>query len=52
VSRLQKLFRPIRKYLRAMATLMENDLPVAAVMQAIDRPLIITRTPDELGKPG
>jgi hypothetical protein len=47
----RELFRPIRKYLRAMATLMENDLPVAAVMQAIDRPLIITRTPAGPGKP-
>lgn len=39
----QKFFRHIRKYLRAMATLLENDLPVSAVMQAIEGPLIITR---------
>ena len=34
----------IRKYLRAMATLLESNLPVSAVMQAIDGPLVITRT--------
>lgn len=39
----KKFFRHIRKYLRAMGTLIENDLPVSAVMQAIDGPLIITR---------
>ncbi|MEF9996324.1 MAG: anaerobic sulfatase maturase, partial [Burkholderiaceae bacterium] len=41
----KNFFRHIRKYLRAMTTLIENDLPVATVMQAIDGPLIITRTP-------
>lgn len=41
----KKFFRHIRKYLRAMGTLIDNDLPVSAVMQAIDGPLIITRTP-------
>ncbi len=41
----KKFFRHIRKYLRAMTTLIENDLPVSAVMQAIDGPLIITRNP-------
>ena len=35
----KKFFRHIRKYLRAMATLLENDLPVSAVMKAIDGPL-------------
>jgi uncharacterized protein len=41
----KKFFRHIRKYLRAMATLLENDLPVALVMQAVDGPLIVTRKP-------
>jgi uncharacterized protein len=41
----KKFFRHIRKYLRAMATLIENDLPVSAVMQAVDGPLIVTRSP-------
>jgi uncharacterized protein len=39
----KKFFRHIRKYLRAMTTLLANDLPVAMVMQAVDGPLIITR---------
>jgi uncharacterized protein len=39
----KKFFRHIRKYLRAMTTLIENDLPVSAIMKAIDGPLIITR---------
>ena len=39
----KKFFRHIRKYLRAMTTLLENDMPVSYVMQAIDAPLIITR---------
>jgi uncharacterized protein len=37
----KKFSRHIRKYLRAMTTLLENDLPVSYVMQAIDAPLII-----------
>ena len=41
----KKFFRHIRKYLRAMTTLIENDLPVSTIMQAIDRPLIVTRGP-------
>jgi uncharacterized protein len=41
----KKFFRHIRKYLRAMTTLIENDLPVSLVMQAVDGPLIVTRTP-------
>ena len=40
----KKFFRHIRKYLRAMTTLLENDLPVSAVMRAVDGPLIISRT--------
>lgn len=39
----KKFFRHIRKYLRAMTTLLENDLPVSMIMQAIDGPLIVTR---------
>jgi uncharacterized protein len=40
----KKFFRHIRKYLRAMTTLIENDLPVSTVMQAVDGPLIITKS--------
>lgn len=39
----RKFFRHSRKYWRAMGTLLENDLPVSYVMQAVDGPLIITR---------
>ena len=39
----KKFFKHIRKYLRAMTTLLENDLPVSAVMRAVDGPLIITK---------
>lgn len=38
-------FRHIRKYLRAMATLLENDLPASHVMDAIDAPLVIRKGP-------
>ena len=31
----------IRKYLRAMATLLEHGLPASRVMDAIDGPLVI-----------
>ena len=41
----KKFFRLIRKYLRAMGTLLENELPVSLVMQAVDGPLIVKRTP-------
>jgi uncharacterized protein len=37
----RKFFRHIRRYLRAMTTLLENGLPVSHVMQAIDGPLVI-----------
>ena len=40
----KKFFRHIRKYLRAMTTLIENDLPVSAVMRAVDGPLVISRS--------
>lgn len=39
----KKFFRHIRKYLRAMATLIENDLPVSYVMEAVKGPLIIKK---------
>jgi uncharacterized protein len=41
----KKFFRHIRKYLRAMTTLLENDLPLSLVMQAVDGPLIVTQKP-------
>ncbi len=37
----KKFFLHIRKYLRAMATLLENGLPASRVMEAIKRPLVI-----------
>ena len=37
----KKFFRHIRKYLRVMATLLENGLPPSYVMQAIKGPLVI-----------
>lgn len=39
----KKFFRYIRKYLRAMGTLLENDLPVSHIMEAVKGPLIIKR---------
>lgn len=38
----KKFFLHIRKYLRAMATLLENGLPASRVMDAIKGPLVIT----------
>ena len=38
----RKFFLHIRKYLRAMAQLLENGLPVSLVMQALKGPLVIT----------
>lgn len=37
----KKFFRHIRRYLRPMATLIQHNLPVALIMQAIDAPLSI-----------
>ena len=37
----KKFFMHIRKYLRAMATLLENGLPASRVMEAIKAPLVI-----------
>jgi len=39
----KKFFMRIRKYLRAMATLLENGLPASRVMDAIEGPLVIKR---------
>jgi uncharacterized protein len=36
-------FRHIRKYLRAMTQLLENDLPVSLVMDAVKGPLIVKK---------
>jgi len=36
-----KFFRHIRKYLRAMTTLLEHGVPVSEVMKAVDGPLLI-----------
>jgi uncharacterized protein len=41
----KKFFIHIRKYLRTMATLLENGLPASRVMEAIDGPLVISREP-------
>lgn len=37
----KKFFRHIRKYLRAIAQLLENGLPASLVMDAVDGPLVI-----------
>jgi len=39
----KKFFLHIRKYLRAMTTLLENGLPVSHVMEAVKGPLVIRR---------
>jgi len=39
----KKFFRHIRKYLRVMATLLENGLPPSYVMDAVKGPLVIKR---------
>jgi uncharacterized protein len=39
----KKFFRHIRKYLRVMATLLENGLPPSRVMDAVKGPLVIRR---------
>jgi uncharacterized protein len=40
----KKFFLHIRKYLRAMTTLLENGLPVSYVMDAVKGPLVIKRS--------
>jgi len=37
----KKFFHHIRKYLRVMATLLENGLPASNVMEALKGPLVI-----------
>lgn len=39
----KKFFRHTRKYLRAMATLLANELPVSYIMEAVKGPLIIKK---------
>jgi uncharacterized protein len=39
----RKFFRHIRKYLRAMTQLLENDLPVSLIMEAVKGPLVIKK---------
>lgn len=39
----EKFFLHIRKYLRAMAQLLENDLPASYIMEAVKGPLLIQR---------
>ncbi len=45
----KKFFLHIRKYLRAMATLLENGLPASRVMEAIKGPLVIKLGEDPHG---
>jgi len=42
----RKFFRHIRKYLHAMTQLLENDLPVSLVMEAVKGPLVIKKGED------
>ena len=37
----RKFFLHIRKYLKAMTTLLENGLPASRIMEAVDAPLVI-----------
>lgn len=48
----RKFFRHIRKYLRAMATLLENGYPASRVMEAIEGPLVILQGPTTQQKKG
>ncbi len=45
----KKFFLHIRKYLRAIATLLDNGLPAAYVMEAVKGPLVI-RKPGQAGQ--
>lgn len=40
----KKFYAHISKYLRGMAQLIENDLPVSMIMQAVDGPLVIDKS--------
>ena len=42
----KKFFLHIRKYLRVMAQLLENNLPVSLVMEAVQGPLVIPINPN------
>lgn len=42
----KKFFLHIRKYLRVMAQLLENDLPVSLVMEAVKGPLVLSINPN------
>jgi len=39
----RKFFRNIRKYMHAMTQLLENDLPVSLIMEAVEGPLVIKK---------
>ncbi|APG28987.1 anaerobic sulfatase maturase [Syntrophotalea acetylenivorans] len=45
----RKFFRHIRKYLRAMTTLLEHGYPASQVMEAIKGPLVIPKRPTDSG---
>jgi uncharacterized protein len=42
-SAYKRYFRHVDKYMRAMVQLLENDLPVSCIMQAMNGPVIIPR---------
>jgi uncharacterized protein len=46
----KKFFLNIRKYLRVMAQLLENDLPLSLVMKAVKGPLVISINPNKTEK--
>ena len=48
----KKFFLHIRRYLRVMAQLLENDLPASLVMEALKGPLVIERGNPKSGNPG
>jgi uncharacterized protein len=48
----KKYFLHIRKYLKVMTQLLENELPASLVMEALKGPLVITRGNSESGDPG
>jgi len=46
----KKFFCHIRKYLKAMSTLLEHNLPVSMVMQAIEQPLMVALCTEKSGE--
>jgi uncharacterized protein len=46
----KKFFQHIRKYQSAMTTLLQNDLPLSLVMQAMKGPLVIRKSQQESDK--